>query len=252
MSKVSRRKFVTAGLAATAGVTGLVAASKLAQRYGLVPPDGGGIYGPGETLTYAAQRLLTRNSLAREFPRSMISATPFANELPPPNDAFKRLQAGGFADWPLAVEGLVARPLSLSLSDLKGLSVRSQITEVVCEEGWSYIAEWIGTPLHDVLNLAGILPQARYVVYFSIDPDWWESIDMADARHPQTLLTWAMNDGDLPVGFGGPLRLRVPRQLGYKNVKFITRLTVANSLKGFGKGLGSAAPEGGYAWYAGI
>ncbi len=252
MSKVSRRKFVTAGLAATAGVTGLVAASKLAQRYGLVPPDGGRIYGPGETLTYAAQRLLTRNSLAREFPRSMISATPFANELPPPNDAFKRLQAGGFADWPLAVEGLVARPLSLSLSDLKGLSVRSQITEVVCEEGWSYIAEWIGTPLHDVLNLAGILPQARYVVYFSIDPDWWESIDMADARHPQTLLTWAMNDGDLPVGFGGPLRLRVPRQLGYKNVKFITRLTVANSLKGFGKGLGSAAPEGGYAWYAGI
>lgn len=252
MSKVSRRKFVTAGLAATAGVTGLVAASKLAQRYGLVPPDGGGIYGPGETLTYAAQRLLTRNSLAREFPRSMISASPFANELPPPNDAFKRLQAGGFADWPLAVEGLVARPLSLSLSDLKGLSVRSQITEVVCEEGWSYIAEWIGTPLHDVLNLAGILPQARYVVYFSIDPDWWESIDMADARHPQTLLTWAMNDGDLPVGFGGPLRLRVPRQLGYKNVKFITRLTVANSLKGFGKGLGSAAPEGGYAWYAGI
>ena len=252
MSKVSRRRFVTAGLAATAGVSGLAVASKLAQRHGLVPPDGGGIYGPGETLTYAAQRLLTRNSMAREFPRSMISTTPFANELPPPNDAFKRLQAGGFADWRLAVDGLVARPMSLTLSDLKSLSMRSQITEVVCEEGWSYIAEWIGTPLQDVLNLAGVLPEARYVVYFSIDPDWWESIDMADARHPQTLLTWAMNDGDLPLGFGGPLRLRVPRQLGYKSVKFINRLTVASSLKGFGKGLGSAAPEGGYAWYAGI
>jgi len=252
MSKVSRRKFVTAGLVATAGISGLAAAAKLAQRYGLVPPDSGGIYGPGETLTYAAQRLLMRHSLAREFPRSLISKTPFANEMPPLNDAFKRLQAGGFADWRLSVDGMVARPMSLSLSDLKSLPVRSQITEVVCEEGWSYIAEWIGTPLLDVLNAAGVLPQARYVVYFSIDPDWWESIDMADARHPQTLLTWAMNDGDLPVGFGGPLRLRVPRQLGYKNVKFITRLTVTDSLKSFGKGLGSAAPEGGYAWYAGI
>jgi DMSO/TMAO reductase YedYZ molybdopterin-dependent catalytic subunit len=252
MSKVSRRKFFTAGLAATAGISGLAVSAKLAQRYGLVPPDSGGIYGPGETLTYAAQRLLTRHSLAREFPRSMISKTPFANEIAPLNDTFKRLQSGGFAEWRLAVDGMVARPMSLSLSDLRSLPVRSQITEVVCEEGWSYIAEWIGTPLLDVLNAAGVLPQARYVVYFSIEPDWWESIDMADARHPQTVLTWAMNDGDLPVGFGGPLRLRVPRQLGYKSVKFITRLTVTDSLKRFGKGLGSASPEGGYAWYAGI
>jgi DMSO/TMAO reductase YedYZ molybdopterin-dependent catalytic subunit len=102
------------------------------------------------------------------------------------------------------------------------------------------------------MNACGTLPQAKYVVYYSIEPDWWESIDMADALHSQTLLTWGMNDGDLPVGFGGPLRLRVPRQLGYKSVKFITRLTFADSLKGFGKGLGSAAPEAGYAWYAGI
>jgi DMSO/TMAO reductase YedYZ molybdopterin-dependent catalytic subunit len=144
------------------------------------------------------------------------------------------------------------RPASFSMADLRSLPVSRQITEVVCEEGWSYIAEWIGTPLHEFLEVAGVLPQARYVVYFSIEPDWWESIDMADALHPQTLLTYAMNDGDLPVGFGGPLRLRVPRQLGYKSVKFITRLTVTDSLKSFGKGLGSASPEGGYAWYAGI
>ena len=252
MSKISRRKFVTAGLAATAGVSGLAATASLARRYGLVPPDGGGIYGAGETLTYAVQRILTRHSLAREFPRSMISKTPFANELAPFNDAFKRQQAGGFTDWRVSVDGMVARPASFSLSDLRSFPVRSQITEVVCEEGWSYVAEWIGTPLADVLNAAGILPQARYVVYYSIEPDWWESIDMADARHPQTLLTYAMNDGDLPVGFGGPLRLRVPRQLGYKSAKFITRMTVTDSLKGFGKGLGSASPEGGYAWYAGI
>ena len=252
MNKISRRKFVTFGLAATAGVSGLGVAATLAKRYGLIPPDSRGIYGPGETLTYAAQRLLTRHSLAREFPRSMISSPPFANELAPFNDAFKQHQSSGFADWRLSIDGMVARPTSFSVSDLRSFPVRSQITEVVCEEGWSYIAEWIGTPLQEILNASGILPQARYIVYYSIEPDWWESIDMADALHPQTLLTYAMNDGDLPVGFGGPLRLRVPRQLGYKSVKFITRLTATDSLKRFGKGLGSASPEGGYAWYAGI
>ncbi|HEY4048739.1 MAG TPA: molybdopterin-dependent oxidoreductase [Acidobacteriaceae bacterium] len=252
MSNISRRKLITAGLAATAGVSGLTAAARLGRRYGLIPPDHVGIYGPGETLTYAAQRLLTTHSLAREFPRSMISKTPFANETPPPNEAFKRHQAAGFSDWRLSVDGMVDRPASLSLSELKVLPVHSQITEVACEEGWSYIAEWIGTPLIEVLNAAGLLPQARYIVYFSIDRDWWESIDMADALHPQTFLTWGMNDGDLPVSFGGPLRLRVPRQLGYKSVKYITRITATDTLKGFGKGLGSASPESGYAWYAGI
>jgi len=243
---------LTSGLAATAGVSGLAVAANLAKRYGLVPPDSGGIYGPGETLTYAAQRLLARHSLAREFPRSMISTVPFANAIPPLNDAFKRLQSGGFAEWRLSIDGMVARPASYSLTDLRSFPVRSQITEVVCEEGWSYVAEWIGTHLFEVLKEAGVLPQARYVVYFSIDPDWWESIDMADAQHPQTLLTWAMNDGDLPVAFGGPLRLRVPRQLGYKSVKFLTRLTVTNSAKSFVSAVDPKSPNYGYAWYAGI
>jgi DMSO/TMAO reductase YedYZ molybdopterin-dependent catalytic subunit len=252
MSNLSRRKLITYGLAATAGASGLVAAAGLARRYGLIPPDHGGVYGPGETLTYAAQKILTPHSLAREFPRSMISKTPFANETTPPSDAFKRHQAAGFSDWRLSVDGMVARPASLSLSDLRSLPVHSQITEVACEEGWSYIAEWIGTPLAEVLNAVGVLPHARYIVYFSIQPDWWESIDMADALHPQTFLTLGMNDGDLPVSFGGPLRLRVPRQLGYKSVKYITHMTATDTLKGFGKGLGSASPEAGYAWYAGI
>jgi DMSO/TMAO reductase YedYZ molybdopterin-dependent catalytic subunit len=252
MNSISRRKLITTGLAATAGVAGLTAASRIARRYGLIPPDHGGIYGPGATLTYAAQHLLTVHSLAREFPRNMISKTPFANETAPPSDDFKRHQAAGFSDWLLLVDGMVAHPASLSLSDLRSLPFRSQITEVVCEEGWSYIAEWIGTPLIELLNATGILPQAKYLVYFSIEKDWWDSIDMADALHPQTFLTWGMNDGDLPVGFGGPLRLRVPRQLGYKSVKYITRLTATDSLRGFGKGLGSAAPEAGYSWFAGI
>ncbi len=252
MSGITRRKLIWTGLAATAGAAGLTAADRIARRYGLIPPDHGGIYGPGETLTYAAQRLLTRHSLAREFPRSMISKAPFANETAPPSEEFKRYEAAGFADWRLTVDGMVAHPLSLSVADLHSMPYRSQITEVVCEEGWSYIAEWIGTPLHEVLREAAILPQARYVVYFSIQQGVWESIDMADALHPQTYVTWGMNDGDLPVKFGGPLRLRVPRQLGYKSLKYITRLTATDSMKHFGKGLGSASPEAGYAWYAGI
>ena len=248
-NKTSRRKLLTTGLA---GAAGLAAAATLARRYGLVPPDNGGIYGPGETLTYAAQRILTARSNAREFPRSLISKKPFANEVSPFNDAFRKLQAGRFRDWTLSVDGMVARPATLSLAELKAMPKRSQITEVVCEEGWSYIAEWIGTPLMDVLNAVGVLPRARYIVYFSMDREWWDSIDMADALHPQTLLSWGMNDGELPVPFGGPLRLRVPKQLGYKSVKYITRLTATDSLKSFGKGLGSAAPEAGYSWYAGI
>jgi DMSO/TMAO reductase YedYZ molybdopterin-dependent catalytic subunit len=251
MRPISRRKLITGGIAATAGVAGLTAAAHLAQRYGLIPPDHGGIYGPGQTLTYAAQRLLTTHSLAREFPRSMISKTPFANTTAP-NELFNRHQADGFADWRLAVDGMVARPTLFSLSDLRSLPLRSQITQVACEEGWSYIAEWIGTPLAGVLHEVGVLPQARYVVFFSIDKDWWDSIDMADALHPQTLMTYGMNDGDLPPSFGGPLRMRVSRQLGYKSVKYITRLTIADSLKSFGKGLGSSEPDYGYAWYAGI
>ena len=252
MSNISRRKLITTGLAATAGLGGVAAAAHLARRYGLIPPDHGGIYGPGETLTYAAQRILGAHAPARQFPRSMISKDPFANETAPPNDAFKRHQAVGFRDWSLNVDGMVAHPASFSLADLRSLPVRSQITEVACEEGWSYIAEWTGTPLVEVLNIVGVLPQTRYIVYFSIQPDWWESIDMADALHPHTFLTLGMNDGDLPVRFGGPLRLRVPRQLGYKSVKYITRITATDSMKHFGKGLGSASPEGGYAWYAGI
>lgn len=252
MSQFSRRKLITTGLAATVAVAGAPAIARIARRYGLIPPDGGTLYGPGETLTYAAQRLLTRHSLAREFPRSMISKTPFANEIAPPSEEFKHHQAAGFLDWRLAVDGMVAHPASLSVADIRSLPMRSQITEVVCEEGWSYVAEWIGTPLHEVLNEVGILPQARYLVYYSIEKDWWESIDMADALHPQTFLAWGMNDGDLPVKFGGPLRMRVPRQLGYKSVKYITRITATDSMKHFGKGLGSASPEAGYAWYAGI
>jgi len=252
MKPMTRRRLVTTGLATTAGAAGLAAAGVAARRLGLVPPDHCGPYGAGETLTYGAERLLGENAMAREFPRELISERPFANPVAPPSESFRKLEAGGFADWRLVVDGLVAHPLSLSLADLKSMGVHSHITEVSCEEGWSYIAQWKGTPVSTVLRAAGIMPAARYLAYFSIEHGWWESVDIAEAMHPQTLLAWGMNDGDLPVPFGGPLRIRVPRQLGYKSVKYIVRITAAESMKGFGKGLGSASPEAGYAWYAGI
>jgi DMSO/TMAO reductase YedYZ molybdopterin-dependent catalytic subunit len=257
MSRFTRRQFISTGLAAAAAASGVAAAARLARSHGLVPPDAGGLYGPGETLTYAAQRLLTQHSSAREFAPSEISNPPFANAVDPLGEAFKRLQDSSFTDWRLELDGMVARPASFSVAELRSLPVRRQITHLACEEGWSYIAEWIGVPLSHILNLAGIHPRAGYVIYRSIQPDWWESIDMADALHPQTLVAYGMNGGELPVAFGGPLRLRVPRQLGYKSVKYITRITVTDNPKPSGGGAGSSedwhgSSNRGYAWYAGI
>jgi DMSO/TMAO reductase YedYZ molybdopterin-dependent catalytic subunit len=252
MTGLSRRKLIKSGLLLTAGAAGLGAATKLAAKYGLVPPDHGGLYGPGETLTYATQRLLTKHSMAREFSRDKMSPRPFPNELAPLTDEFKRHQANGFADWKLKVDGLVQEPASFSIADLKNLPVRSHITEIACEEGWSYIAEWHGAPLHAVLEAVGVKPQAKYVFYDSMEPNSWDSIDMDDALHPQTFLCYGMNGSDLPVPHGGPLRMRLPRQIGYKNLKFITKLTLTDDLKKFGNGCGSVACEYGYAWYTGI
>jgi DMSO/TMAO reductase YedYZ molybdopterin-dependent catalytic subunit len=252
MNNLSRRKFVTTGLAVAAGASGIAVAAKIAQHHGLIPPDAGGFYGPGETLTYAAQRILTRHSIAREFSRNQISTKPFANPVDPLGDEFNRLQAANFVDWRLTVDGMVARPATLSLAEIRSFPTGTHITMIGCEEGWTYIAEWTGVPLSYILDRVGALPQARYVVYSSIQSDWWESIDMADALHPQTLVAHRMNGYELPVPFGGPMRLRLPRQLGYKNVKYLNHLTLTDTLKPFGKGLGGADPDAGYAWYAGI
>jgi DMSO/TMAO reductase YedYZ molybdopterin-dependent catalytic subunit len=252
MTQISRRKLITTGIAAAAGVSGVAVAATLARRHGLIPPDSSGIYGPGETLTYAAQRLLGGNAMAREFSRSEISEKPFANEVDPLGDEFSRLQTANFVDWKMTVDGMAARPTTFSLAEIRNFPTSSHITMIGCEEGWTYIAQWGGVPLSYILDRVGALPQVRYVVYRSFQKGWWESIDMADALHPQTLIAHRMNGADLPVPFGGPLRLRVPRQLGYKSVKYITHLTLTDSLKAFGKGLGSSAPEAGYAWYAGI
>jgi DMSO/TMAO reductase YedYZ molybdopterin-dependent catalytic subunit len=139
----------------------------------------------------------------------------------------------------------------LSLAELKSYPSRTQITHQACEEGWSFIAEWTGVPLSYVLSVAGVLPQARYVAYFAFD-DSWDSLDMPEALHPQTLLAYGMNGEELPAPHGAPLRMKVPRQLGYKNVKFLSHITVTDSLRNIRNGLGSVSPDYGYSWYAGI
>jgi len=248
--KISRRKIITAGLATAAGVSGL--AAKIADRYGLLAPDSGRVFGAGEALTYGAQRLLmSHHSMAREFNRSEMSRQTTVNHEHPDDDDYEGFLERHFSDWRLVVEGLVARPSSFSLEDLKGMPSRSQITMLTCEEGWSFIAEWIGVPLAHVLSLVFPNSGAKWVVFYPFD-DFWGSIDMPEALHPQTLLSYGMNGKDLSPDHGAPIRLRIPRQLGYKNLKFLNRISVTDDIKKIGDGNGSAAPEIGYSWYAGI
>jgi molybdopterin-dependent oxidoreductase-like protein protein len=245
---ISRRTMIACGLTAVAGA----AAVRVAGRYGLIPPDSGGLYGIGETLTYASQRLLIgKHALAREFSRDDISRVIPVNGPPPEIDACDRLLVGGFADWRLRVDGMVARPASFSLADLHKYPAHTQITHQACEEGWSFIAEWSGVRLAYVLDLVQVDPRARYVVFFSFD-NFWESIDMIDALHPQTFLAYGLNGRDLPPEHGAPVRVRVARQLGYKSVKYLSRVIVTDSLEHFGKGVGGINPEYGYSWWAGI
>ena len=253
MSKLMRRRtLITTALGVAAGASGIAVAARLANRYGLIPPDNGGVFGIGESLTYAAQRMLmSHHSLAREFSRSEISKVAPVNGDLPETETYQRLLHSSFANWRLSVDGLVARPSSFTLEELKRLPSRTQITLHACEMGWSFIAEWTGVPLNYLLSSVGILPQARYVVLFPLDP-WWESIDMADALHPQTLLAYAMNGEELPAPHGAPLRLRLPRQIGYKNVKYLSHIKVVDTVKNIGKGVGGANVEDGYSWYAGI
>lgn len=261
--RFSRRRLLTTGVAAAVGATGLGVAARIAGRYGLIPPDDGGIYGVGETMTYAAQRLLTRHKFAREYTSSDVSKIAPVKGEPPENETYQRLSAGGFADWRLKIDGLVLRPSFFSLDELKRFPSETHVFHQACEEGWSFIAEWTGVPLSHVLNLVGVLPQARYVVFFGFDTNFdaankqtikgkWNSIDMEDAWHPQTLLAYGMNGRELPAGHGAPLRVRIPRQLGGKSTKYLSWITLTDSVKDIGKGWGAGGVERGFSWYAGI
>jgi DMSO/TMAO reductase YedYZ molybdopterin-dependent catalytic subunit len=224
----------------------------MARGSGLMPPDAGGVWGPGNALNYAAHRLIGKDALAREFRRDQISAKPFSNGAAPKDGAYAALRTGDFEGWRLEISGLVAKPKDFSLGELRARPAVTQITHLACEEGWSYIAEWTGVPLASVLREVGISAKAKYVVYRSMEESWWDSIDIDEAMHAQTLLSHSMNGEALAPEFGGPLRMRVPRQLGYKSVKYVNRILVTDDLRQVGNGRGAAGVEYGYAWYNGI
>jgi DMSO/TMAO reductase YedYZ molybdopterin-dependent catalytic subunit len=250
---MSRRKLVT-GLASAGGL--LLAGCSSRE----LPPTYGNVLRMGDLLTYRAFRmLLPAQSLAREYAHRDISSSPAVGNSNPGDSQqpgfnadrgplYDRLRVGDFTDWRLRVEGRVARPTSFSLADLKRMPARTQITKHTCEEGWSAIAEWTGVPLRTVLEAAGIQPSARFVNYYAYD-DTAEGIDMLDALHPQTILAYGMNGRDLPLAHGAPLRMRVETQLGYKSVKFLERIVIANEFDDLGK-IGSL--QNGWAWYVGI
>ena len=227
----------------------------------------------GEWLSYRAQRfLIGADRLAREFSDADITKNFRANGTTEPQDGvYWKLAENQFADWKLRVGGLVEQELELSLADLKNLPTRTQITRHDCVEGWSCIGKWKGAPLAHVLDMARVRADARYAVFYCADTmegvpveegaseaevaqsiRYYESLDLLDARHPQTILAYEMNDAPLPVANGAPLRLRVERQLGYKMAKYLMRIELVGDFREIGEGRGGYWEDRGYDWYAGI
>jgi DMSO/TMAO reductase YedYZ molybdopterin-dependent catalytic subunit len=212
-----------------------------------------------EGLTMRAQRVITnRSALAAEFSAADLSPVFRANGTRVPVGAdYAAHQAVGFANWRLVIDGLVTRPLSLSMAQIRSMPHRTQITRHDCVEGWSAIGQWTGVPLKLLLDRVGLRSDARYLIFHCADlyaqMPYYESIDLIDAFHPQTILAWGLNGQSLPVANGAPLRLRVERQLGYKHAKYVQRIEAAASLagQGFGKG-GYWEDTHDYEWYAGI
>lgn len=256
---VSRRRFLALS-GAGAGSLLLAGCDAWSSGASSVRPILSGV----ENLTEAAQRLfLSEQTLAREYGEGEISAffRPNGNTSvrDPAYDALKRLN---FADYRLPVAGLVERPLSLSLSDLRALPARTQITRHDCVEGWSCIGKWKGPQLGPILLEAGLRPEARYVVFRCFDDFgatlsgrvyYYESLALEDCFHPQTILALEMNDDILPEAHGAPLRLRVERQLGYKHAKYLRSIEIVDTFEGIAGGRGGYYEDrDGYEWYAGI
>lgn len=251
---MNRRHWLLGLLAtAAAGLTACgEAGSRLAGQAGRM----------AEGLTRRAQRLLIpADALAPTYDRSEISPDFRPNgSISPAASDYVALREGGFAAYRLEIDGLVERPLNLSLVELRTRPNQTQITKHDCVEGWTAIGEWTGVRLETLLDEAGLKPEARYIVFHCFDAltqtedgdRYYESIDLVDARHPQTILAWAMNGETLPVPHGAPLRLRVERQLGYKHAKYIKRIEVVESFAHIGGGRGGYWEDRGYEWYAGI
>lgn len=221
------------------------------------PSFKGAIAGVGR-LHELTQRAIIGDSLAREFTEADMSPVFKANgSLMVADPAYRGMLANGFAQWALKVDGLVHRPLALPLTALQAMPQRTQITRHDCVEGWSAIGKWQGPMLGNVLKAARLKSAARYIVFTCADlwggAPYYESIDLVDAFHPQTILAWLMNDHRVSVGHGAPLRLRVERHLGYKQAKYVMRIDAVASLAGIGQGKGGYWEDHvNYDWYAGI
>ena len=246
---ISRRKFVVAG-ASSLLVGGC---DKLDQS-----PAFKGILRSADLLAKKSQRLFGRNALAPQYTDADLSPIFRSNGTAMPDTAeYAQHLANNFEDWRLAVDGLVERPLSLAMKTIRSLPYRTQITRHDCVEGWSAIGKWHGVQLSRLLDAAGLSTRAKYIVFHCADrfgsTPYYESIDLVDAFHPQTILAWGMNNHLLSVPHGAPLRLRVERQLGYKHAKYVQRIEAVESLAGIGGGKGGYWEDASdYAWYAGI
>jgi DMSO/TMAO reductase YedYZ molybdopterin-dependent catalytic subunit len=218
------------------------------------------LLGSAEKLTQATQRLLLpRKAMAQEFSEADLSPDFRSNGSDnPDNPAYQALAANGFADYRLQVGGLVAHPRAYSLDELMALPSRTQITRHDCVEGWSAIGKWKGVPLGRLLEQVKPHPSARFVVFYCADPmddlgtRYYESIDMDDAWHAQTLLAYELNDAPLPIKNGAPIRVRVERQLGYKMAKYVMQIQLVDRLEPIAGGKGGYWEDQGYEWYAGI
>lgn len=252
-----RRQMITraGGLIAAAGALPLLSGCDAINEAPAVRK----ILSMGEEMNRASQRaLMDRDALAREFTRADLSPTFRSNGTKlPPGDAYAAHVASGFADWRIKVAGLVARPLSLSMADIRAMPQRTQITRHDCVEGWSAIGQWTGPRLSGILAAAGLRDGARYIVFRCADRIgdalYYESCDLVDALHPQTIMAWALNDAVLPIANGAPLRLRIERHLGYKHAKYVQGIEVVSSLDAIGAGKGGYWEDRiDYEWYAGI
>jgi DMSO/TMAO reductase YedYZ molybdopterin-dependent catalytic subunit len=241
-------------LSSVPALGGLLLTTGCSRDQFMPPVVRGGLIGAADVLTMSSNRLLQSGQpLAREFSLSEV-ADPFPtwNQTNPKNPEYQRHAAEGFKNWQLPISGLVARPTALSLDQIKSLTARTQITAHVCEQGWSAIGQWTGAPLQLVLEAAGgVTPTARYVVIDTYD-GWYEGYDLFEVAHPQTILAYGLNGRDLPRGNGWPLRLRVERQCGYKNLKFVKSIRVVDSMAGIGKGTGGINSDNGFHWFAGV
>jgi DMSO/TMAO reductase YedYZ molybdopterin-dependent catalytic subunit len=259
---ISRRRFLLSSAVSWAGLA-LAGCDRLTESRSFQST-----LSAAELLSLRGQRLLIGGqSLAREYSaRELSSEFPANGTTAPQDESYQTLAADGFRTWRLIVDGRVDHPATYSLADLRSLPSRTQITRTDCVEGWSAIAQWTGVPLRLLLLASGLKQESRYVVFHCADTlegtpmkggderhgRYYESIDLIDAFHPQTILAYSMNGRALSIAHGAPLRLRLERQLGYKHAKYVMRIEVAERLDHVGGGKGGFWEDRGYEWYAGI